>query len=583
MIERRYTWRILLLSILVLAAWVGLGIRLAFLHLGEGDELRERVLLRRRIEQKIRVGRGRILDRNGEALAMDLAVKTVCVAPREVIEKGHVRFVAAHLARLLNLDPDRLVTRINRPRVRGMYVKQFVRPEVAESIAAMQLTGVYFEDASARYYPQNELMAHVVGFANAEGVGSAGVEQRMNRYLRGSPGLLISEKDGRHRELYGRRLLDIAPREGAEVQLTLDVTAQYIVEKALDRAYHEHHAEAAWALIERIRTGEILAMASRPSYNLNDYRKSTGEQRRNRAISVNYEPGSTFKVAIIAAALNEGVVTPDQVIDCENGYWVYNHKPLRDYHAHGKLTVADVLKKSSNIGAAKVALMLGPERVERYLRQFGIGRRTGIQLPGEESGILHGRRHWSGISITRIAMGHEVAVTALQMLNLVAAIANNGFLMKPYVIRRIIDDEGRTLYEAQPEVMGRPIRADTAATMRKLLRRITEEGGTGRRAALDDYAVAGKTGTAQKLVNGTYSSSANVASFVGFLPAEDPELGIIVVVDNPQPLHTGGRVAAPVFKEIAEQVMRYFASRPEEDRSQGIDIQLQVQNMEETS
>jgi cell division protein FtsI (penicillin-binding protein 3) len=227
------------------------------------------------------------------------------------------------------------------------------------------------------------------------------------------------------------------------------------------------------------------------------------------------------------------------------------------------LSVADVLKKSSNIGAAKIALMLGEDRLEKYLRKFGVGRPTGIELPGEEGGILMPNRTWSKISITRIAMGHEVAVTALQMLNLVSAIANDGFLMRPYLVQRVVDAQGRTIYAAEPEVVSRPINAETSAEMRRLLARVTQKGGTGRRAALEEYTVAGKTGTAQKPGPGGYSDKANMASFVGFLPAEDPELSVIVVVDEPQPLHTGGVVSAPVFRKIAEQVIRYQNSCPE--------------------
>jgi cell division protein FtsI (penicillin-binding protein 3) len=551
----------ILVALTVMAAQIGLAARLAFLHLGPNEEYKARVTRTRKMEKQMLVGRGRILDRNGETLAIDLAVNDVCADPKVIVENGHVRFIASHLSRLLKLDPHAVISRLNRPKRRFEYIKRFVPLDLAKKVASMQFPGIFFLDSTHRNYPHGPMMCHVVGFSNLEGVGSAGVEQELNQHLKGSPGLRITELDGRRREIYDRRILDIPGQEGADVYLTLDLTIQYMVEKALEQAAEENHAKGAWAVVQRVRTGEILAMASYPQFDLNGYRTSTPEQRRNRAVSYNYEPGSTFKVAVIASALDAGVVTPDRVYDCENGCWMYKGRPLRDYHAYEELTVADILKKSSNIGAAKIALDLGAQRLEAYLREFGVGKSTQINLPGEEHGILHPVSRWSAISATRIAMGHEVAVTALQMLNIVSAIANDGFLMKPLIVKRVLDPEGREIFSSEPEVLGRPINAETAATMVRLMARVTDKDGTGRRAALDEYRVAGKTGSAQKPVAGGYSDSAHMASFVGFLPAEHPEISIIVVVDEPQPLHTGGVVAAPVFSQIAGQAVRYLAAR----------------------
>lgn len=560
----RRHWRILLIAAVIGAAFTGLGVRLAFLHLGENKALLDRIQRTRHLEQTIVAGRGRVLDRNGVPLAMDLAVKNICVDPKVINEKGFVPFVGRNLARVLQEDPNTVLDRLNRPDRRFEYVCKFAPSEVSDPIAKMQLPGVFFEDTTKRYYPQNSLMCHVVGFSNVEGVGSAGIEQRLNGYLRSTPGLRVGERDGQHREIYGRRSLEIEPLEGANVFLTLDMTIQHLLEKAMTQAVEQHHAKGAWAIIQRVRTGEILAMVSYPNYDLNDYNKSTPEQRRNRNIGYVYEPGSTFKVAVIAAALNEGVVVPGDIIDCENGHWFYGNRPLRDFHPYGKLSVADVIKKSSNIGAAKVAVKLGPKPLERYLREFGIGRRTGVDLPGEEGGILHPTDKWSAISITRIAMGHEVAVTALQMLNVMSAIANDGFLMRPLILSRVQDSTGRTIFQSEPEVLSRPIREETSRTMKEILAHVTEKGGTGTKAAFEGYRVAGKTGSAQKPVRGGYSDSANIASFVGFFPVDNPEVAMIVVVDEPQPLHTGGQVAAPVFSVIGEQVARYLGTRPGE-------------------
>ncbi|MBU0677250.1 MAG: penicillin-binding protein 2 [Verrucomicrobia bacterium] len=562
MIDKRYIVRIAVVIAAVFLSLAGLGTRLAFLHLGPNDEFRQRVLRARHVEKEIVVSRGRILDRHGNILAMDLAVKNIFADPKVILEKNQVRFIASHLSRLLQLDPAIVLDKVSRPGRRFEYVKKCVFEDKAEEVRQLGLPGIHFEEASHRYYPHNHQMCHVVGFSNAQRVGSAGIEQQMNKYLKGRPGLRIGEKDGRRREVYNRRNLEIEPQEGADVYLTLDHNIQGIVEEALDSAMVKHSAKAAWAIVQRIQTGEILAMASRPAYSLNNYGKTPQEFMRNRPISYVYEPGSTFKVAVIAAALNEGIVHPSDVIDCENGVWYYKGRPLRDFHGYDKLSVADVLQKSSNIGAAKIALTLGDQKLEDYLRKFGVGKQTGIDLPGEEGGIFHSRDRWSAISATRIAMGHEVAVSALQMLNIVCAIANDGFLMKPMVISKVVNAKGMSMYEMEPEVLSRPISEDTAATMRGLLTRVTEEGGTGRRAVIEGYKVAGKTGTAQKPVAGGYSDSANIASFVGFLPAELPEVGIIVVVDEPQPLHTGGSVSAPVFREIAEELVHYLEIPP---------------------
>jgi len=267
-------------------------------------------------------------------------------------------------------------------------------------------------------------------------------------------------------------------------------------------------------------------------------------------------------VSVIAAALNEGIIKPETMFDTENGRWLYQGKVLRDYHAYPRLNVADVLKKSSNIGAAKIAIMLGDTRLDSYLRSFNIGSKLGLDLPGEENGILWPLSKWSAISSSRIAIGQGVAVTSLQMLGVMCAIANDGILMKPYVVKEVTAADGTVLLRRQPQVLSRPIKPATAATMRGLLARVCEVGGTGVKAGVDGFSVAGKTGTAQKPIAGHYSETDYMASFVGFLPADKPEIGMIIVFDEPQPLHTGGAVSAPVFGEVAEQAVRYLGIEP---------------------
>jgi cell division protein FtsI/penicillin-binding protein 2 len=542
--------------IVVLALWMVLAARLVYLHAFPSPKLVADSQGGHTIKRELPVSRGRILDVHGNILALDLPMKNVVADPTLTTNDEQKYSVSMKLAQMLNLDPAGILWRLERPHSRYQVIQKFVSVETATNLAGMKMPGVFFEDSSTRRYPHGSLACHIIGFANLEGVGGAGVEQRLNELLQGRPGLRIGEQDGKHRELYNRRGTEIEPQDGADVHLTLDLNVQFLVEQALDEALRVNQARRVWCLVERVRTGEILAMASLPNFDPNNYRSAESNAMKNLVISHTYEPGSTFKLATVASALDAGTVTPDQIFDCENGKWFFHGKILHDYHPAGRLSVADIIKKSSNIGAAKIALTLGEERLEKYVRAFGFGHRTGFDLPGEEGGILAPRSRWSDLSISRIPMGHEVAVTALQLLNALCCIANDGHLMRPFVIARVEDVKGRTLRRGQPVEVGQPIREDTARLMQKLLVRATEPGGTATKARVPGYTVGGKTGTAVKFVNGTYDARYNVASFAGFLPAERPEIGIMVVVDEPQPLHTGGLIAAPVFSHIASNVVR---------------------------
>jgi cell division protein FtsI (penicillin-binding protein 3) len=563
-IDRGYIWRVTFIAVALLALWGVLVVRLGYLHLGANETLKERVRRMRTVEEKILIGRGRLLDRNENLLALDLPVQNVCVDPVVVLSNGQAKAVSAQLARALHLPLDQVLDRVNRPGRRYEPVARLVREEVAVKVERLKLPGVFFEPLTTRYYPHGSMACHLLGFSNKEGVGSAGIEQRWDSYLKGRPGFRQSERDGQRREIMTRRTLEIDPQEGADIYLTLDQNIQHFVEKALDAAMTNCNPKAAWAIVEEVRTGAILAMASRPSYDLNEYNETAADTRLNRAVGVNFEPGSVFKVGVVAAALNEGLIATNDVFDCENGMWFYAGHPLRDFHPYGELDVTGVLRKSSNIGAAKIAVMLGDDRLHRYLTAYGLGKPTEIEVPGEESGTLHPLSKWSKLSITRIAMGHEVAVTALQMLNVLCCIGNDGFLMKSHVVRKVVDKNGVVLLETKPEALARPITERTAAMMRSMLTEVTRAGGTGTRAAVKGYNVAGKTGTAEKIVAGHYVKNENVSSFMGILPAERPEIGIIVVLDNPQTvdhLRTGGVTAGPVFAQIAEPVAHYLDIR----------------------
>ncbi len=553
-------YRLYASSSMLSLAVVGLGVRLAFLHLGSHESTRARFDRSRSYERKILAGRGAVYDCSGEenVLAMNLSVKDVCIDPSVTCKDDEVIKKACKLSELLNVPVDELAVRMKQPDRRFAYVKRFVPTDLVEQAQALDIDGMFYRDATIRHYPQRSFLCHVLGFVNHVGTGSAGIEQQLDRYLRGSPGMVEGRLDAMRKDLYNKRGRQVPALEGANVTLTIDQNIQYMVEKALDEVMVEHRAEGAWAIVQRIRTGEILALANRPGFDLNEFRHAPDFAKLNRAIGYVYEPGSTFKPAVIAAALEEKTVTPDTMFNCENGAWFYKRRILRDYHSYSRLSVADGLKKSSNILTAKVALTLGDEGLDSYLRAFGFGKKLGLDLPGEENGILHPVKRWSGISATRIAIGQGVAVTALQMLGAVCAIANDGFLMKPYIVSEVRSGSGNVMRRSEPEVLSRPISVETAQIMRQLMGRVTESDGTGRRARIPGYTVAGKTGTAQKAIAGGYSSSEHMASFVGFLPVEQPEIGVIVVVDNPQPIHTGGRVAAPAFSKIAGPAIRYL-------------------------
>lgn len=560
-----YKGRTILASVFVAAVFAGLGVRLAFLHLKPSPETLSRIQSGRRMEEEIFGERGRILDRTGNILAVDVAARNLYVDQKVLRESGDIQRTSRAVADVLGMGLSEAWKLMDGER---QYVKiqKYVREKTLEPLMGQGHKGLIFDRCSLRSYPKGALGAHVIGYSSfAAKDGCAGVELKMNSYLRGTPGLRVSQKDGRRHEIYSCRTVDIEPIPGADVHLTIDQQVQHFAEKALDELVQKYRPKGAWAIVQNVRSGEILAMASWPTFNPNRYNdpKLPAEWMRNRAIGFGYEPGSVMKTVIIASALDGGYVSSRDVFDCEDGRWMYGGRALHDSHGEGLLSVADILKKSSNIGAAKIALQMGNNKVYQCLKDFGFGSRTGIDLPGEEAGILWPVKNWSKISITRLAMGHEVNVTALQMLSALSAIANDGIRMRPYLVNRVVNAEGHTVFQTLPSELGRPIRPDTAKLMRRLMARVTQPGGTGTKAAVRGYSVAGKTGTAQRvdLENGGYRGY--VASFGGFLPVENPAISIIVVADDPQGAHYGGTVCGPAFQQIADQSVRYLRISPQ--------------------
>ncbi len=538
-----------------------LAVRLVQLHVLRHEELRAEVA---RVHGQVvhRQGRrGDIRDCRGNLLANSLSTHIVTADPQVAAPQAVT--IAQQLAPLLGMSESELVLKLTRG---GRYVrlKPKVDIETAQKIRALKLKGIGFEDQFARSYPTGVLAAHVVGFVNAEHHGVQGIEAAMDDYLQGHAGYEVIERDRKGREIRAWRTEGISPRDGYHVVLTIDQVIQHIAETELDKAMAAHRPRGGVIIVTRPKTGEILAMSSRPTFDLNRPGNCSPDARRNRCISDVAEPGSTFKIAVVAGALNEGVVSLDDRFDCENGAFVYAGRVLHDAHPYGVLSVIEILFHSSNIGASKVALRMGAPRVYKYVRSFGFGRKTGVALPGEVSGIAHPLSKWTKLSITRIPMGHEIAVTPLQMLMAMNAVGNGGRLMRPLMVKEVLDGDGAPVAQYRPQAVAQVIQPRASILMTSALRKVVEPGGTAPKAAVKGYDVAGKTGTAQKIENGQYVNR-YYSSFIGYLPAGDPEISILVSLDDPTVGgYYGGTVAGPVFREVAEKVAQYLGIPPQQ-------------------
>ncbi|MCX7885650.1 MAG: penicillin-binding protein 2 [Verrucomicrobiae bacterium] len=556
--------RVLIVMCGVSLAFTALAGRLVQLHVLRHERLRAEAAANHNVVVKREGRRGEIRDCNGNLLANSQSVRIVCADP--AVTATNAAAVAAQLAPLLNMDGAALQKRLAGA---GRYVrlKQKVDEDTVQRIRGLRLKGISFEDQFLRVYPHGALGSHLIGFVDANHKGVQGVEAAMDQYLAGVAGYETIQRDRKGREVRALRMAGIEPRDGCHVVLTLDQVIQHIAEAELEVAMREFRPQAGMIIVSRPGTGEILAMAVRPTFDPNRPGDASADARRNRCISDVAEPGSTFKVVSIAGALNDGAVRLQDVFHCENGAFLYAGRILHDAHPYGPLTVEQILYKSSNIGAAKIALKMGAARLHEYIRRFGFGRRTGIGLPGEASGIAHPLAQWTKLSISRIPMGHEIAVTPIQMLMAVNAIANGGRLMRPLVVKQVVDGEGRTVVEFRPQVVGQPISASTSLMMTAALRRVPTPDGTAPLAAMDGYDVAGKTGTAQKIENGQYVRK-YYSSFVGYLPAAAPEISILVTLDDPGGgRYYGGSVAGPVFRRVAEKLVEYLGIPPQKPLS----------------
>lgn len=508
--------------------------------------------------EAVPVKRGIIMDRRGRELAVNLETESIYCDPAEVAKPYEV---AAALSATINKRPEVILAKFD-GKGRFDWIERKVSIEEAKRIKELKLKGIGFVPDAKRFYPKGNLASHIIGYVDIDNKGLEGIEQKYEKYLSARGEMVSVVRDAR-----GNVLSEGLSKEirGNNIVLTIDEGLQYIVEKNLDEAMEHWRAASATAIMMDPFTGEILAMASRPDFDLNNSARVHAAERRNRAITDCYEPGSTFKIVVGTAALEEGIVTPGTTFDCSAGFIEVGGRKIKDAHRHGVLTFKEVIQKSSNVGSIKVGLNLGREKVYQYIKRFGFGEKTGIDLTGEISGWIRTPDRWSGMSIGAISIGQEVAVTPLQMLRAYAVIANGGFLVKPYVVSEIRSHSGGLLHKTAPEKQ-RIISEKTIATFRNILKTVTEEGGTATGAAVDGNEVAGKTGTAQLMDPRTkrYSKDKFVSSFVGFVPANDPRLAMIVVIHEPKGAHYGGVVAGPIFKKIASESLSYL-SVPRDD------------------
>ena len=554
LVWRQTLKRRLLVAVVLLAGWaVAIEVRLAYLQLARHADLRARAERQQTHTIETTPKRGDILDRKGRVLAYSVEADSIYAVPTDI---GDPRVTAVDLCRALEdcsaRDRQTLEERIRRGRA-FVYVRRQVSPDQARRVAALGLDGVGFMKENRRFYPNKELAAHVLGYAGIDNVGLNGLEATYDSLIRGRAGAVLVQTDAR-RKAFSRVERPSTP--GATLELTVDQYLQHVTERELRLGVEENRAAGGTAVIMDPRTGEILALANWPSFNPNAYREARPGAQRNRAVQDLYEPGSTFKVVTASAAFEEHVVEADDPIDVSAGLIRFGRRVINDDHRYGVLSFADVIVKSSNVGAIKVGLKLGPDRLGQYTSRFGFGSRTSPDFPGESPGIVWNPAKLTDSALASVSMGYQVGVTPLQMAAAVSSIANGGELFEPRIVRAVIQDDTRR--PVPHKMVRRTVTAGTAALMTDIMEQVVERG-TGTRARVPGFTVAGKTGTAQKVVAGRYSSSDYNASFVGFAPSRQPEFTIVVVIDSPHGKNSyyGGSVAAPIFQRIAEAGLRH--------------------------
>ena len=550
-----YRSRRIITAVVLMIGFAVVFFRLFQLQILQAGELTARADRQHRKSVTLEGPRGTIVDRQGKVLAINVDVPSIYGVPTAL---GDPSGVARDLGRVLDIKVDEIERRLKQERS-FVWIARKLDPERGRSLEALSLEGIGTVMEGRRFYPKGPLLAHVLGFAGLDGQGLEGIERRFEPYLHGDKQIVVLQRDALGRTVFPKGLQERGPAPGHNLTLTIDEVIQYIAEKELEDAVRTAKARGGMVVVMEPKSGAILALAVNPRFDANEVKTLSPERWRNRALTDAYEPGSTMKVFVGAAALEEKAMRRDSMVYAGNGEMTVAGTVIHDHERHGWLTFAQVIEKSSNIGAAKAAMALGEHRLYRYLRAFGFGERTEVDLPGEMAGLLKNPKDWGRRSLASIAMGQEVGVTPIQLAAAMSAVANGGWLMKPYVVDSIHDAMGRTVFQAVPQVRRKPISQETARVLTSILEGVVG-GGTGSKAAVPGFRVAGKTGTAQKIDprTGGYSTTKFVGSFAGYVPAEDPRLAIVAVIDEPQGEGWGGVVAAPVFRRVAEQALSYL-------------------------
>jgi len=536
-------------------------LRLVYLQGFQHKEWRARAQQAQEKSIELEAERGTIYDRKGRVLALNTERPSVYAIPAEIKEPVPV---SRRLASILGIPQQEILQKL-RKGGQFAWLHRKISPEKMTEIQKENIKGIGFIAESKRVYPKGSLFGHLLGFAGLDNQGLEGIERKFNATLQGKNGGLILERDAYGHSIFPKGFNYVRPSPGSDLTLTVDEVIQYISERELDAIVRKTGAEGGTVIIMDPWSGEILSMAVRPEFDPNWVKTSRPAQWRNRAITDFYEPGSTFKIVTAAAALEENLIGLDDLVDCEEGTYPVKGTVIHDHNAIGTVSFRQVIAKSSNIGTIKVAEVLGPERLSDYVRAFGFGERLGVDLVGESPGMVRPRKEWSGRSLASIAIGQEIGVTPLQMVAAASVIANGGWLMTPRIVKETRDDPGDR--QKAPLIRRRVISEETSELMAQVLKGVVSEYGTARLAAIPGYAVAGKTGTAQKIdtTTGRYSRDKFVSSFVGFVPAENPVLAILVMVDEPKGIAWGGEIAAPVFSRIAQDVLHYMKMPPQRD------------------
>jgi cell division protein FtsI/penicillin-binding protein 2 len=563
----------ILLALGIAAGLASLAARCAWLQVIQGPGLLDQARAQQERTITLDPPRGPILDRHGRELAVSLDVDSVFAEPGSIDDPSGV---ARRLQPLLDVPASELRARLASDRG-FVWLKRKITPDLKRRIEALDLRGIGFARESRRFYPKRALAAHLLGSCGIDDQGLDGLEFAYDAAIKGTPGRILALRDGR-----GGRVRDrsrVEPLPGAGLLLTIDEVVQHIAERELDALMRDTRAAGAAAVVLRPATGEVLALASRPTFDPNRYGAAPAAARRNRAVTDFYEPGSTFKIVTAAAALEAGRVHPDETIWCENGsITVAGHRFDEDRLPFGNLTFTEVLAKSSNVGTIKVARRLKPAEFLAAIRAFGFGRRTGIDLPGESPGLLRDLDAWSGLSQASLAMGQEIGVTTVQLAAMMGAVANDGVWLRPRLVGGMIDADGTRRPGHGPEPGRRVVSVDTARRLRRMLQAVTGDAGTGKAAHVPGYSAGGKTGTAQKVdASGRYARGRYVTWFAGFVPAGEPALAIVVMADEPRgPKFHGGDVSAPVFARIALPVLKYLGVPPDREGTLVLDRSLQA-------